>query len=186
MLFTGTTEPVVSEIWELLTNLLKILTKLFILILKMRLSIQTEGKNQDLLTGRLVNRKLERFKEAIDDYSNELQYGPPQNVKAFNNRAYCFAKLDQYENAIKDYSNVIECDQKNIHALHNRGISFERLRKYKNVIELFIVRQLKTSLLLLILILTMQMLSSTEGVAMIALGNWIQPSLIIQLLLNQI
>jgi hypothetical protein len=77
MLFTGTTEPVVSEIWELLTNLLKILTKLFILILKMRLSIQTEGKNQDLLTGRLVNRKLERFKEAIDDYSNELQYGPP-------------------------------------------------------------------------------------------------------------
>jgi len=40
-----------------------------------------------------VNRKLEQFDKAIDDYGNEIKFGPPNNIKAFNNRAYCFAKL---------------------------------------------------------------------------------------------
>ena len=59
------------------------------------------------------------------------------NIKAFNNRAYCLAKLSRYQDAIKDYSVVIKQDKKNIHALHNRGISFERLGKYKDAVRDF-------------------------------------------------
>lgn len=73
---------------------------------------------------------MERFEAAIEDYSNELKYGSSNNVKALNNRAYCFAKLGHYHEAINDYSTVLEVDIENIHALHNRGISFERLGDY--------------------------------------------------------
>ena len=73
---------------------------------------------------------MERYEAAIDDYSNELKYGSSNNVKALNNRAYCFAKLGHYHEAINDYSTVLEVDDDNIHALHNRGISFERLGQY--------------------------------------------------------
>lgn len=74
-----------------------------------------------------MNRKLERYEASIEDYSNEIKYGPPNNIKAFNNRAYCYAKLGQYQEAIRDYTRVIQLDGENIHALHNRGISYERL-----------------------------------------------------------
>lgn len=57
-------------------------------------AIELDAKNSIIYSNRgLVNRKLERFENAIDDYSNEIKYGPPSNIKAFNNRAYCFAKL---------------------------------------------------------------------------------------------
>lgn len=73
---------------------------------------------------------MERFSAAIDDYTNEINFGTSNNIKALNNRAYCFAKLSQYHEAIADYSKVLEVDAENIHALHNRGISFERLGQY--------------------------------------------------------
>ncbi len=46
-----------------------------------------------------MNRKLEKFDVAISDYTNEILYsgvndeGICYNIKAFNNRAYCLAKL---------------------------------------------------------------------------------------------
>lgn len=63
--------------------------------------------------------------------------GKSVNIKAFNNRAYCLAKLGKYKDAIIDYSNVIQQDKTNIHALHNRGISYERLARYKEAIKDF-------------------------------------------------
>ena len=90
-------------------------------------AISMDESNSIIYSNRgLVNRKLEKFEDAIEDYSKEIQYGPANNIKAFNNRAYCFAKRSQYEEAIRDYSRVIELDPQNIHALHNRGISYER------------------------------------------------------------
>ena len=74
-----------------------------------------------------MNRKLDRFEAAIDDYTNEIKFGTSNNVKALNNRAYCFAKLGLYKEAIGDYSSVLDIDSENNHALHNRGISYERL-----------------------------------------------------------
>ena len=80
---------------------------------------------------------------AIIDYSNEIKFGSIEqkgksaNIKAFNNRAYCLAKLGNYKDAILDYTNVIQHDKSNIHALHNRGISFERLARYKEAVRDF-------------------------------------------------
>lgn len=60
-------------------------------------AIELDQSNSIIYSNRgLVNRKLERFEKAIEDYSNEIKYGPPNNIKAFNNRAYCYAKLGQY------------------------------------------------------------------------------------------
>jgi len=47
-----------------------------------------------------VNRKMERYEAAIEDYSNEMKHGTANNVKALNNRAYCYAKLSHYHEAI--------------------------------------------------------------------------------------
>ena len=56
-------------------------------------AIELDTTNSIIYSNRgLVNRKLERFDYAIEDYSNEIKYGPPSNIKAFNNRAYCYAK----------------------------------------------------------------------------------------------
>lgn len=76
---------------------------------------------------------MERFSQAIIDYTKEIELssldegGRSTNIKAFNNRAYCLAKLGRYKDAIVDYSYVIGMDATNVHALHNRGISYERL-----------------------------------------------------------
>ncbi len=57
-------------------------------------AIELDSQNSIIYSNRgLVNRKLEQFDKAIDDYGNEIKFGPPNNIKAFNNRAYCFAKL---------------------------------------------------------------------------------------------
>lgn len=94
-------------------------------------AIQLDPTNPIIYSNRgLVNRKMERFSAAIDDYTNEISYGTSNNIKALNNRAYCSAKLSEYHEAIADYSKVLEVDAENIHALHNRGISFERLGQY--------------------------------------------------------
>lgn len=71
-------------------------------------AIELDPQNSIIYSNRgLVNRKLERFQEAIEDYSNEIKYGIANNIKAYNNRAYCFAKISQYNEAIRDYSKVI-------------------------------------------------------------------------------
>lgn len=97
-------------------------------------AVELDCENPIIYSNRgLVKRKQENFKEAIEDYSLELNFGPNKNIKALNNRAYCFAKIGQFEFAIEDYTQVIEIDAKNIHALHNRGISYERIGEYKSV-----------------------------------------------------
>jgi tetratricopeptide (TPR) repeat protein len=70
-------------------------------------AIVLDDKNPIIYSNRgLVNRKLDRFEEAIRDYSLEIQHSPVNehgalsNIKAFNNRAYCLAKLQRYQEAI--------------------------------------------------------------------------------------
>ena len=119
-------------------------------------AIALDDKNPIIYSNRgLVNRKLERFDAAIADYTAEIKYSavsdpaPTNNfskpankistshVKAFNNRAYCLAKLGRYEEAIVDYTTVIQQEDTNIHALHNRGISYERLARYTDAVADF-------------------------------------------------
>ena len=75
----------------------------------------------------------------FDDFFSETstQKISTSHVKAFNNRAYCLAKLGRYEEAIVDYTTVIQHEDTNIHALHNRGISYERLARYTDAVADF-------------------------------------------------
>lgn len=64
-------------------------------------AIELDGNNPIIYSNRgLVNRKIERFEHAIQDYNNEIKFGPQKNIKALNNRAYCFAKMGRYSEAI--------------------------------------------------------------------------------------
>ena len=57
-------------------------------------AIILDSQNSIIYSNRgLVNRKLERYDKAIEDYSQEIKFGPATNIKAYNNRAYCYAKL---------------------------------------------------------------------------------------------
>ena len=63
-------------------------------------AITLDSKNPIIYSNRgLVNRKLEKYVEAIKDYTLEIENSPltddgvVQNIKAFNNRAYCLAKI---------------------------------------------------------------------------------------------
>lgn len=97
-------------------------------------AVELDYENPIIYSNRgLVKRKQEKYAEAIEDYTLELNYGSDKNIKALNNRAYCYAKIGQFDKAIEDYTYVIEIDAKNIHALHNRGISYERIGEYKSV-----------------------------------------------------
>lgn len=51
--------------------------------------------------------RTDDFEGAISDYTQALRVDS-LNIKAFNNRAYCFAKLERFEEAVRDYSAVID------------------------------------------------------------------------------
>jgi len=126
------------SLWFVLLILLLCLRRLEDSIYDFNRAIELDGSNPIIYSNRgLVYRKMDRFENAIDDYTCEIEYGASNNVKAFNNRAYCFAKLGHYDEAIADYSTVLKFDELNIHALHNRGISYERLAKYMQAIKDF-------------------------------------------------
>ena len=83
---------------------------------------------------------MEKYEEAVDDYTRELAVSGSDRSKAraLNNRAYCYAKMSMFDKAIMDYSSVIDNeDSANVHAYHNRGISYERVEEYGKAIEDF-------------------------------------------------
>jgi tetratricopeptide (TPR) repeat protein len=93
-------------------------------------ALEIDSHNSIIYSNRgLVLRKLERFPEAIEDYTKELELSQDTESKSriLNNRAYCLAKIEHFETAIEDYSIVLDNDNTNIHAFHNRGISYERI-----------------------------------------------------------
>lgn len=93
MLFTGTIEHVVIEIWEGQFFLI-IIFRFEDSLIDFDKAIALEQTNPIIYSNRgLVNRKLENFNEAIQDYSNEITHSSLTNLKALNNRAYCYAKL---------------------------------------------------------------------------------------------
>jgi tetratricopeptide (TPR) repeat protein len=71
-------------------------------------------------------RKLERYEEAIADYSAAVRCSPG-HTKAYYNRAVALERLRRYEEAAADYSLVLQLDPGNAAALQNRGIAWLRL-----------------------------------------------------------
>jgi len=83
----------------------------------------------------MIHRKQGEYQKAIENFSFEIKYKSQNEIKAYINRAFCFAKLGDHNNAISDYNSVLRLDNKNIHAYHNRAISYEKLGKYNEAIN---------------------------------------------------
>lgn len=107
--FTGIIEPAATETLEGKHLLFYLLYYRFEeALFDFDKAISLEGSNPVIFSNRgLVNRKMERFAAAIQDYSNEIKFSQNINLQALNNRAYCFAKLGQYNEAIVDYTKVL-------------------------------------------------------------------------------
>lgn len=102
------------------------------------IAIELDSSNPVLYSNRgQVYRKMELYNKAHDDYLMEINNGSGNLVKAYNNKAFCNAKLGNFEEAVEDYTNVLGLDPMNAHALHNRGISNQRLNKLEEVTILF-------------------------------------------------
>jgi tetratricopeptide (TPR) repeat protein len=74
--------------------------KLELSIIDFDKAIELDSTNPTIYSNRgLVNRKLEKYEKAVQDYSMELKFcsEPSKNLKALNNRAYCLAKLEKYD-----------------------------------------------------------------------------------------
>ena len=53
-------------------------------------AVEMDTENAIIYSNRgLVNRKLNNFEDAVWDYTKELKFGSPDEVKAFNYWAYC-------------------------------------------------------------------------------------------------
>jgi tetratricopeptide (TPR) repeat protein len=74
---TGTTELVVTEIQK--SKPIISLTAMFRIensIIDFDKAIELDGRNPIIYSNRgLVNRKMERYEEAIQDYNNEIKFG---------------------------------------------------------------------------------------------------------------
>lgn len=64
--------------------------------------------------------KNKDFDNAIKEFERIIELDP-NNVAAYNNRAYVYASKNDYTHAVDDYSRVIELDPKNAVAYNDRG-----------------------------------------------------------------
>eukprot|EP00981_Chlorochromonas_danica_P002029 scaffold413_cov176-Ochromonas_danica.AAC.25 len=89
-------------------------------------------------------RKLEKLPLALEDYCQLIQFmtnfqskNTSRNrqpasfqtmlIRAYNNRAFIYAKLNNLHAAIQDYTVSISLDPQNAHAYHNRGLMYDKL-----------------------------------------------------------
>ena len=71
----------------------------------------------------LVYRKMERFSEAIEYFSKEIELNSVGS-KSYPYRAYCYVRIGLFHEAIQDYTMALKSDSKNLQYLHNRGVCF--------------------------------------------------------------
>ena len=62
--------------------------------------------------------------------SQDTQLIESTYIKAYNHRAFSYARINCYEEAIEDYNVVLQHDPKNANAYHNRGISYDKIGKF--------------------------------------------------------
>ncbi len=74
--------------------------------------------------------KQERYEEAIDSYSNAIQYNN-KKARYWNNRGICNNKLQNYEDAIEDCTKAIELDDNYRWAYKQRAYANKKLGNTK-------------------------------------------------------
>lgn len=78
-------------------------------------------------------RKMERYEEAIRDYTAAVQLDPG-HTKALYNRAVALERLRRHEAAAEDYGAVLERDPSNAPARQNRGCLLLRLGRLEEAV----------------------------------------------------
>jgi predicted O-linked N-acetylglucosamine transferase (SPINDLY family) len=84
----------------------------------------------------LCYHKLNRLKEALEDYSNEIAINP-NYVDVWYNRAILLSELLNYEESIKNYDQVILLNPLHKESFYNKGLLLFNLNKYEQSIKCF-------------------------------------------------
>lgn len=72
--------------------------------------------------------KLDRYEEAIADYTRALELDPTF-VLAYNNRGATYERLRKYENSLSDYTNAIQLAPTLAAAYYNRGNVYSKRKR---------------------------------------------------------
>ena len=77
--------------------------------------------------------KLERYEEALADYSEAIRLNP-EGPSAYVNRGNTYDDLERYEEALADYSEAIRLNPEDPSAYYNRGITYDDLECYEEAL----------------------------------------------------
>ena len=77
---------------------------------------------------------LERYTEAIDDYTQAIALNP-QDARSYHNRGNAKSDLGNHAEAIEDYNKAIELDPQGTQIYHDRGNAKYSLEEYTEAIE---------------------------------------------------
>ncbi len=78
--------------------------------------------------------KLDRYQEAIRDYTRSLELDPTF-VIAYNNRGATYERLRDYDRSLEDYTSALQHDPTLAHAYYNRGNVFSKLKRPQEAIQ---------------------------------------------------
>lgn len=81
------------------------------------------------------NRMLEKYNEAIIDYTDAIAVEP--KAMYYCNRASIYAKMGRFDDAINDYTQAIVADNKYYKAYNGRGVAKANQEKYNEAIADF-------------------------------------------------
>lgn len=70
---------------------------------------------------------MEKYAEAIDDFSKEIKLNP--NPQAYNDRGQCYTALGQFDKAIADHTTAISLNPKDDYAYEYRADAYDKAEK---------------------------------------------------------
>lgn len=78
-------------------------------------------------------QKLDRYVEALVDYTRAIQLDPTY-AKAYSNRAVTYDKLKLYDKALKDHHRAIQLNPTDAQIYANRGATYDKLQRYEDAL----------------------------------------------------
>ena len=77
---------------------------------------------------------MNKYSEAITDYSTAIQILGNTNPKLYHNRGLAYAYDGDDLKAIQDFTVAIGLDPSNLDSYYNRGVAYTNLREYEKAI----------------------------------------------------
>jgi tetratricopeptide (TPR) repeat protein len=80
-----------------------------------------------------VHSALEKYEEALADFSRALELNP-EEAAYYSNRSKAYFQLEKYEEALADYSRAIELNPEEADYYSDRGRAYRQLKKYEEAL----------------------------------------------------